>query len=238
MEASEGEPEVNRLKRLLPALLIAIAVACPVHGEEKDTFYLKATAGYSLPMLSALSDELELQDLGEKLGNGPCFDVALGRALFGRGWALEVSASKAFYSSFHYMNDLEDFEGEMSHSGFYAVILKRFPLRENSIVPSAGLGIGYGRTELISGGGKMSAFEGIVLARLEARIRGNIGTLLECAYTAGLAGDTFDAPHLENVSGDNVFASDGLPIEDRFSSLEFKMGIIVYLPTRIPSGDR
>jgi hypothetical protein len=219
------------------ALLIATAAASPVRAEEDgDAFYLRAAAGYSLPMLSALSDELDLQGLGEEVPGGACLDISLGRTLSDKRWAVEFAVSIALYPEFVYSNELEEFRGDMRHYGFGAILMKLFPLRDGSLVPSVGLGCYYGRTDLVSGGGKMAAFEGIALARLEAGLRGNIALLVECTYASGLTEDVFEAPHLENVSGDVVFTSNGTPLEDRFTALEIKIGIIAWLQKRLPAG--
>lgn len=227
------------MKRLLLSLLIAIAVASPIRAEEEeDTFYLRAAAGYSLPGLSALSDELDIQGLGEEVSGGICFDISLGRTLSDKRWAVEFLASISLYPEFVYVNDEEDFHGDMTHYGFGAVLMKRFPLQDGALVPSIGFGCSYGMTNLVSGGGKIASVEGIALTRLEAKLRGNISILVECAYVAGFTKDTFDAPHLENVSGDVVFTSDGSALEDRFTALEIKIGIITWLKKRFPYGER
>ena len=126
----------------------------------------------------------------------------------------------------------------MRRYGFGGVVTKRFPMQEGALVPVIGIGAAYGRTELISGGGKLDVFEGIALARIERTIRGNIALLAEFAFTRGFAEDTFDSPYLENVSGDVIFTSDYEALEGRFTSFEFRAGIIVWLKKRVPYGGR
>jgi hypothetical protein len=222
--------------RILLAFIVMIALASPLLGEEEteDTFYLKAALGYNRPIIPPLSDELDLQGLGEKLGHGGGLCISLGRSFLGRSWAAELSAYVSFYTSFRYLNDYEDFYGDMRHFGFGGLLLKRFPLQGGRLVPVVGAGAAYGRTELISGGGKLDVYEGIALARVERMVRDNIGLLAEVAYTRGFTEDTFDSPYLENVSGDVVFTSDYRALEARFSSIELRIGIIVWLKKRTP----
>ena len=224
------------MKRILLALIAIIALASPLHGEEEgeDTFYLKATLGYNRTLMPSLSDELDIQGLGEGLGQGGGFGVSLGRSFLERSWAVELTAYVSLYTSFRYLNDYEDFYGDMRHYGFGGIVLKRFPLQEGKLVPAVGVGAAYGRTELISGGGKLDVYEGIALARVERSVRDNIGLLAEFAYTRGFTEDTFDSPYLENVSGDVIFTTDYRALEARFSSLELRVGIIVWLKKREP----
>ena len=230
--------EAAAVRRTLLILILAILLAPPLGAEEEDTFYLKATLGYSRPFIPALSDELSRQGSGEELGHGGGLNVSLGRSFLNRSWAVELSAYISLYTSFRYLNDYEDFYGDMKHFGFGGVVVKRFPLGGDALAAAIGAGAAYGRTELISGGGKLDVFEGIALARVERRIRDNIDLAAEIAYTRGFAEDTFDAPYLENVSGDVLFTSDYEALEDRFACLEFRLGVIVWLKKLSPYGGR
>lgn len=146
----------------------------------------------------------------------------------------EANFSASFYQSFHYLNDYdqdgeydEDFEGNLSHQ-HYALIIRRVLLPGNeSFSPFIGLGAGYGVTNLISGGGKLGAFEWQVLAGVETKIKANFSLLLEADYRSAFTTDTYDSPHLENVEGDAVYDSNGSPLEDRFSSFELRIGIVI-----------
>ena len=228
------------MKRTLVAVIIAIAITSPLRGEEEgtDTFYFKATLGYNRPIIPALSDELDKQGLGEELGQGGGLNISLGRSFLNRSWAVELSAYVSLYTSFRYLNEYEDFYGDMRHFGFGGVVTKRFPLQEDVLAAVVGIGAAYGRTELISGGGKLDVFEGIALARAERKIRGNIWLLAEFAYTTGFTEDAFDSPYLENISGDALFTSDNEALEARFTCLEFRVGVIVWLPKSKPYGGR
>lgn len=226
------------MKRTLLALLALSLLAPPLQGQEEgeDTFYLKATLGYVTPLIPSLSDELDRQGRGEELGKGGGLCVTLGRSFLGRSWGIELSAYVSLYTSFRYLNEYEDFYGDLKHYGFGGVVTRRFPLQGGALVPVIGFGAAYGRTELISGGGKLDLFEGITLARVERRIRGNIGILGEFVYTSSLTEDTFESPYLENVSGDVIFTSDYEALEGRFTSLEFRIGVIVWLQKRATYG--
>jgi len=228
------------VKRTVIALLAAAALASPLHGQEDsdDTFYFKATLGYSRPVIPALSNELDRQGFGEELGQGGGLGISLGRSFLGRSWGAELSAYVSLFTSFRYLNEYEDFYGDMRHYGFGGAVTRRFPLQEGALVPVIGIGAAYGRTELISGGGKLDVFEGTAFARVERRIRKNVGLLAELAYTSGFSKDTFDSPYLENVSGDVVFTSDYEPLEARFTSFEFRVGAIVWLQKRHSYGER
>ncbi len=228
------------VQRALITLTLAIVLASPLRGEPEgeDTFYLKATLGYNMPFIPALSDELSRQGLGEKLGQGGGLNISLGRSFLNKSWAVEFSAYISLYTSFRYLNEYEDFYGDMRHFGFGGVVAKRFPLGGDDLTAVLGIGGAYGRTELISGGGKLDVFEGIALARAERKIRENIGLLAEIAYTSGFTEDTFDSPYLENVSGDVLFTSDYEALEARFTSLEFRLGVIIWLKKLSPYGGR
>jgi len=78
----------------------------------------------------------------------------------------------------------------------------------------------------------------LALARVERKIGDNMGLLAELAYTSGLTEDTFESPYLANVSGDVVFTSDYESLEARFTSLEFRVGVIVWLQKRVSYGGR
>jgi len=220
--------------------MTVLVLAPPLHGQEEagDTFYFKATLGYVRPLIPALSDELDRQGLGEDLGQGGGLTITLGRSFLERSWGVELSVHVSLYTSFKYLNEYEYFYGDMRHYGFGAVVTKRFPLQDGALVPVLGIGGAYGRTDLVSGGGKLDVVEALALARVERRIGDNIGLLAELAYTSGLTEDTFESPYLENVSGDVVFTSDYEALEARFTSLEFRIGVIVWLQKRVSYGGR
>ena len=222
------------MKRLLTVLLVMILTASPSLAQQKDTFYLKAATGYSLPLLSALADELDSQGSGEELPDGGSISIALGRSFFERSWTVELSTSYSLYRSFKYENEYEDFTGKMSNFAFTGVVTKRFPLSGGKIVPIVGFGMSYGRTNLVDGGGKLTAVETHVLFDLEWKVAKNIGLLTGITWRAGVTDDRFESPYLQNVAGDVVFDSDGGPLEDRFQAIDFRVGVMVWLPEKKP----
>jgi hypothetical protein len=220
------------MKRIALSILIAVCAACcsaPLRGAEQERkYYLKADVGYSLPMLSALDTELEAQGAGGVDG-GWALGVSLGRSFAGKKWAAEVFFNVAYYPEFQYLNEYEEFPGRLSHNGFGAIVKRRFRAEADRFVPVLGLGAGYGISYLISGGGKSKGPEGVALFECEAWTWGNKSLLLTVTYTLGLAEDSFDSPFLENVDTDVVRASDGNPLKDRFSSLDIRLGILIWL---------
>lgn len=222
------------MKRLWTLSLVMLIVSSPCLSQQKDTFYLKAAAGYSLPMLSALADELDKQGAGEKLPEGGSISITLGRSFFERAWTVELSASLSLYRSFKYENEYEDFTGKMSNYAFTGVVTKRFPLMEGKIVPIIGFGMSYGQTNLVEGGGKLKAAETHALFDIEWKVAESVGLLTGITWRAGLTDDTFESPYLENVTGDVIFDSDGKPLEDRFQAIDIRVGAIIWLPQRKP----
>ncbi|MCK4235541.1 MAG: hypothetical protein KAX38_00380, partial [Candidatus Krumholzibacteria bacterium] len=198
---------------VLAALLIFCSDPCSgSHGK----YYLKADLGYSLPSLPNLSSELEHQGI-DGPQPGCCLSVALGRSFSEMNWSVEGYFSLSFYPEFDYLNDYEKFEGKLSHY-LYAVILKRRILPGNrSISPSIGAGLGYGITNLITGGGKIGAFEALAVIQVEALLNDNIGLIIEGSYSSAFKKGRFEKPFLENIESDVVQDSEGKPIEDRFS---------------------
>lgn len=223
-----GAPELKRASIIMAIIAFLLTPFTPCVAEEEGRFFLKANAGYSIPFLPALSSELDLQGQSDIQG-GLGLSVSLGRTFLERTWALEALFAVAFYPEFNYENDHEDFEGDLSHYDF-ALVCKRFLLPEDkTIAASIGAGIGYGITNLISGGGKMDSFEAVGIAQFESKLKDNISLLLEGSYCYAFNEDRFEKPFLENVPGDVVHDSEGNPLEDRYSSLEIRAGVIIWL---------
>lgn len=225
-------PEVLQLKRSSLLFIIVIfaipAMLAAPCAAQTDRFFFKAVGGYSYPFLPNLSHELETQGQNAVQGGfGGC--VALGRTLRDKRWALEFSLAVAYYPSFDYENEYEAFEGKASHYDF-AVMFKRCLLPgSDRLIPYIGAGLGYGITNLISGGGKMQTIHALAMVQLEAPVNDTASFLLEAAYGAGLEKKTFENAFLENVPGDVVLDSSGAPLEDRFSAVSVRIGIMVWL---------
>ena len=95
--------------------------------------------------------------------------------------------------------------------------------------PTLGAGFGYGQTNLMAGGGKLGALEGLVTGRLDVAIRKNLDLAFECSYYAGLQKKEFGNPFLENVDTDVVQNSAGDALEDTFRSLDVRIGLTLWL---------
>ncbi len=218
------------MKRFLiaSALIIALA-ATSVHAESRyGKFYAEFTAGGTLPYMSNLSSELDLQG-GKKIDPGYGFATLLGRTFMEKRWALEFYASLSRFPSFDYLNDFEDFEGKLTYYGF-ALIAKRCILPESeTIIPYIGAGFGYGTASLATGAGKITGYEAIGRAELEYRFRDNISIIAEGVYTYGLSVKKYSSPFLETSDLDVIYDSSETPLEDRFSSLSFRVGVKFWL---------
>jgi hypothetical protein len=231
--------EVTNLKRstLLFILILAamtVMLAAPCAGQ-RDRFFLKAGGGYSHPFLPNLSSELEFQGReGVRGGFGGC--ISLGRTLWERQWAVEFLVAISYYPSFDYENEYDEFKGRMSHYDFAAVCKKCLLPDSERLIPYIGAGIGYGITNLISGGGRIRTVHALALAQLEVPLRDNTSFLVEAAYGTALEKDTFENAFLEDVPGDVVLDSSGAPVEDRYSALNVRIGIIQWL--RPPPDER
>ncbi len=224
--------EVPPLKRFIPACIailftMTVLLSMPCRGQT-DRFFLKAAGGYSHAFLPNLSNELELQGR-EAMKGGYCGSISLGRTIWEKRWAVEFYFAVAFHPEFKYENEFDSFEENVSHYD-YAVIFKRCLLPGGErIVPYIGIGAGYGVTNLISGGGKMQTVHGLALLQIEAPLGGNASLLIETAYGAGFTKERFEKPFLESVPGDAVLDSNGLPLEDRYSSFNVRIGFIAWL---------
>jgi hypothetical protein len=216
-----------KIALLLVSILLLGSITTGAEEIEKK-YYLKADFGMSLSLLANLNSELETQGSGG-IDPGYAFGVSLARAFANARWALELYFSATYFPEFAYVNEFEDFPGKLRHTGFGAIAKYRFRPEARSFCPVLGAGIGYGTTELISGGGKIKGPEAVALFELEAWTWGNKSLLFGCTYTLGLTDGTFDDPFLENYETDVVRDSNGDPLSDRYSSLEVKIGILIWL---------
>lgn len=220
---------MKRSTLLFIIVLIALPVmlAAPCAGQI-DRFFLKAGGGYSHPFLPNLSSELEVQGRGKVQGGfGGC--ISLGRTLWERQWAVEFYFAISYYPSFDYENEYDVFEGKMSHYDFAAIFKKCLLPDAERLIPYVGAGMGYGITNLISGGGRIQTVHALALAQLEAPVSDNISVLFEVAYGTGLDEDTFENAFLEDAPGDVVLDSSGAPVEDRFSAFNIRIGVMIWL---------
>jgi hypothetical protein len=215
------------------AALLCFSLAPARAEEEADEeverkYYLKADLGVSLPMLENLDNELAAQG-NDGVPPGLSFGVSLGRAFAGHKWTIEIFYSVAYYPEFTYQNEYEDFPGDLRHNVFGGYIKRRFRTDASSFIPALGIGFGYGTTNLIAGGGKLKGPEALAIFEIEAWTWGNKSLIFNCTYTLGLTEGTFKSPFLENFADDMVRDSNGDPLNDRYSSLDLKIGILIWL---------
>jgi len=217
----------SMLRAALSVFLVVISCSPLLAAEGR--FFVRIGTGASLPSLENLNAELALQGT-EKVGAGYGLGVSLGHTFFEERWSLEAHFSAAFYPSFDYHNEYESgFTAELRHYTSMLVARHNFMSESERFRPTLGAGIGYGSTNLISGGGKLAAFEGLLSGRLDVAIRKNIDLAFECSYYTGLQTKEFRAPFLENVNTDVVMNSSGGALEDTFHSLDVRIGLTFWL---------
>jgi hypothetical protein len=213
-------------------LALILSNATPSLARE-DRFFLRASGGASIPFVANLSNELKLQG-ADAPKPGYSFGVSLGRTFLDQQWSLEAHFSAAFYPEFDFTSNTDSFPGRMQHYD-YCLILRRRILPEGiAFQPTLGVGVGYGLTNLIAGGGKMGAYEAIAVGSIETRIRENLNLSIEGTYYAGLQQKKYERPFLENFETDVVKDHFGNPLEDRFNSIDVRIGITVFLRPRHP----
>ena len=220
----------NIASRLCAALsIVLVVVACSPILAADGRFFVRIGTGASVPFLENLNDELALQGR-ENVGAGYGFGVSLGHTLFEERWSLELHFMTAFYPDFDYDNDYESgFTAKLRHYTSLLVARHNFMSESERFKPTLGAGIGYGQTNLISGGGKLGALEGLVTGRLDVSIRKNLDLAFEFSYYAGLQSKEFGSPFLENYDTDVVQNSAGDALEDTFRSLDARIGLTFWL---------
>jgi hypothetical protein len=220
----------NPASKLCAALSILLLVAfCSPLLAADGRFFVRIGTGASVPYLKNLNDELALQNR-EKVGPGYGLGVSLGHTFFEERWSLELHFSAAFYPPFDYSNEYENgFTAKLRHYASLLVARHNFMSDSERFRPTLGAGIGYGQTNLISGGGRLGALEGLLTGRLDVSIGSNVDLALECSYYAGLQAKEFRAPFLENVDTDMVWNSAGGALEDTFRSLDVRIGLTLWL---------
>ena len=214
----------KRTLSLLVAAAIAAIVFHPGSAAAEGRFFLRAGTGVSLPSLEGLENELGAQG-DERLEPG----LSLGRSFAENAWSVELCFAAAFYSEFIYDNDYEGFAGKLRHFEYMGIVRRHWRTEAKWFRPSVGIGAGYGSTELISGGGKMGAAQGLAAVRVESALSENVCLSLEGLYNVGLQTKAFSGPFLENVSSDAVLTSANVPLEDKYDSFDIRLGVTVWL---------
>ncbi|HSG28071.1 MAG TPA: hypothetical protein VLA34_06290 [Candidatus Krumholzibacterium sp.] len=227
----------GRVVRKIPVSLLTIIAlftfAEGAGGQELGRMYLKFDVGGSYPVLKNLSDELALQG-DESIAPGYSFGLSLGSTFLKKRMAAEAWFSVSRYASFRYDNGLEgdfaeQFDGNVTHYGFAAAVKYCFRPASRTYVPWAGVALGYGTTNLVSGGGKIGQFTGTAFLQLEHRIKDNISFLAEAAWIYAFSEDPYTSPFIEASDADRIYDSRGVPLSDSFSSYDFRLGVKIWL---------
>jgi len=205
-------------KKVLMFVLISnILFASDAVSFAQDTgVYLRTGLGAGKPLMESLSKELETQ--GNKMPELEyVLPVSIGRIFFDGSIGAELMFSYSLTNIIIYKNAHEDFEEKMGHYDF-SFLLRKYLLPGNKkFSPSIGVGIGYGRSNLVAGGGRLESF------------KERTGFFIEAVYIRGLSEERFDAVHLKNISQDVVLDSRGIPLEDIYSVFEIRAGLTFWL---------
>lgn len=217
------------------ALLLIAAMTAPAAAQDSNVF-LKTTIGGSYPFMQNLNSELKSQGRCE-LTTGLSFSMSIGRLFAKRKWGLELWFDVARYQSFKYENAYESFEGEMTHYN-YMLVGKRNLWPSNDIFrPYLGAGFGYGYTNISRAGGKLDGLQGMVLLQFESRIKDNITMFVESTFLTTFDKDKYDSSFLESSNYDAIFDSNGDPLDERFTSIDLRIGIMAWLKPPSKYGD-
>lgn len=208
-------------------LLLIAALAAPAAAADSNVF-LKATLGGSYPFMQNLNSELKTQGRCE-LSTGLSFSMSIGRMFANHKWGLELWFDLARYQSFRYENEYEDFEGDMTHYNYMLVGKRNLWPSNETFRPYLGAGIGYGYTNISSAGGKIDGLQGMVLLQFESRIKDNITMFLESTFLTTFDKDKYDSSFLESSVYDTIVDSNGDPLDERFTSIDLRIGIMVWL---------
>ncbi len=208
------------------ALLVA-ALTVPAAAADSNVFF-KSTVGGSYPFMQKLNNELKTQGRCD-LSTGLSFSMSIGRLFANRKWGLELWFDFTRYQSFKYKNDYEDFEGDMTHYN-YMLVGKRNLWPSNDIFrPYLGAGFGYGYTNISMAGGKIDGLQGMVLLQFESRIKDNITMFIESTFLTTFNKDKYDSSFLESSHYDAILDSNGDPLDERFTSIDLRIGIMAWL---------
>ncbi len=217
------------------ALLLIAALTAPAAAQDSNVF-LKTTIGGSYPFMQNLNSELKSQGRCE-LTTGLSFSMSIGRLFAKRKWGLELWFDVARYQSFKYENAYESFEGEMTHYN-YMLVGKRNLWPSNDIFrPYLGAGFGYGYTNISRAGGKLDGLQGMILLQFESRIKDNITMFVESTFLTTFDKDKYDSSFLESSNYDAIFDSNGDPLDERFTSIDLRIGIMAWLKPPSKYGD-
>lgn len=224
---------VSRASALL--ILFALCAPPPAAADGAGTVFFHVAGGASYPVTPNLRDELSLQGT-DGPGVGWTASVSLGRTFSRRAWALELRAEVSRYPKFPYVNEHEEFEGDLTDYTFLLVGKRNLAPSAERFRPYLGLGAGYGQATISRGGGKIAGFQAMALLQLETVLRDNISLLVEGTYLMMPGSKEFDSPFLEASALDRILDSSGQPLGEQFSSGNLRVGIIVWLRPPDPYG--
>jgi hypothetical protein len=216
-------------------VLIATALITPASAQDSNVF-LKATVGGSYPFMENLNNELKAQGRCD-LSAGLSLSMSIGRVFAKRKWSLELWFDYARYQSFKYENDYESFEGDMTHYNYMLVGKRNLWPSNNTFRPYLGVGFGYGYTNIARAGGKIDGLEGMVLFQVESRIKDNITLFLETTFLSTFDREKYDSSFLESSAYDAILDSNGDPLDERFTSIDLRIGIQAWLKPPSKYGD-
>jgi hypothetical protein len=217
-----------RFFAILAAVTILAAALAPPAAAAESNVFLKATVGGSYPIMQNLNNELGDQG-GRQLIPGVSLSMSIGRMFSDHKWGLEFCFDQARYQSFRYENDYESFEGDMKHYNFMLVGKRSLLPSNDTFRPCIGAGIGYGYTNISRAGGKIDGLEGLLLLQLESRIKDNISILIESAFLTTFDKSRYDSSFLESSAYDAILDGNGDPLDERFTSIDLRIGIQAWL---------
>ncbi|MCD6379399.1 hypothetical protein J7M07_03000 [bacterium] len=214
---------------LIPIVIFTICFVSTSTCFAQDTgVYLRVGLGAGKPLLNALSVELEKQ--GNQMPDLEyTLPVSIGRKFLNGSVGAELIFSYSLTTNIKYKNDYEDFEEKLGHYGFSLILRKYLLPGNNKFSPSIGAGIGYGRSNLVAGGGRLESAELIASTLIESSFKKNTDFFVEAVYVHGLGKGRFDDAHLETINEDIVLNSEGSPLEDSYSVFEIRAGFTFHL---------
>jgi hypothetical protein len=207
-------------------LLAAASFAAPAWAD--GNVFLKFTAGGSYPFMNNLNDELKAQGRCG-LTTGLSASVSVGRLFAGRKWGAELWFDVARYQSFKYENAYESFSGDITHYDFMLVGKRNLWPSNANFSPYIGAGLGYGYTNIARSGGKIDGMQGMVLLQFESMIKDNITMFIESSFVTTFNKSKYDSSFLESSAYDAILDSNGDPLDERFTSVDLRIGIQAWL---------
>lgn len=218
------------MKRLIISLSIILALTAfssRCLPAEKE-IYIRVGAGAGQPLLNALSGELERQGREMPVPEY-VFAVSAGKVFKDGLFNAEVTFAYSLIPDIRYSNQYEDFLETMSHYDFSLMFRRGLLKSPGRFSPSLGVGFGYGRTNLVEGGGRLESFEILGSALVEYSVGDYWSLFAEAAYTGSLEEDRFSSAYLNSNIDDTLYDSDGYPLNERYSVIEFRVGVVFWL---------